>query len=515
MHSVALKAFRIGKYEANAFGLHDTLGNIAEFVQDCEHDNDTGAPADGSAWVDAACKYRVLRGGSWHWRGYHASQRGAGRIRAGAGRGATSRTHAPRRAGRDPAPQALSGNAATLAPMDTRHTVMHPLRSFPILKKRRDETWAARLLAAVWLALAVTLALMLVSVLLMGKAELSWWTTSLANNLLFGSCAAASMLLLMRACEWLLPQAWIDALSAMQGWRPAALMSAILFAGAALGVRAGYAVLGQVHSVDFWQKLSGAPMVQLKFGIFGVLVLAANWVWWQFRAKEKALAQQAAESQLRMLQAQIEPHFLFNTLANVQSLIATDAPRAQRMLETFTDYLRASLGQMRAGDSSLGAELDTAHNYLQLMQIRMGSRLTFSIDASEAVRQAPMPPLLLQPLVENAVHHGVGPKLDGGHVRIGAVLRDGQLENRGRGRWRRHRAGAPRRRQWRGADEYPRAPRYRFRRPCRARHRRAGARHPGDDAPAVPAAGRSTRARLRQRKAGAFSLARMPHARPS
>lgn len=77
MHSVALKAFRIGKYEANAFGLHDTLGNIAEFVQDCEHDNDTGAPADGSAWVDAACKYRVLRGGSWHWRGYHASQRGA------------------------------------------------------------------------------------------------------------------------------------------------------------------------------------------------------------------------------------------------------------------------------------------------------------------------------------------------------------------------------------------------------------------------------------------------------
>ncbi|NHZ34541.1 sensor histidine kinase [Massilia rubra] len=312
--------------------------------------------------------------------------------------------------------------------MDIRPTVKQALRSFLILKKRREEPWWARLLVAIGLAFAVTLVLMLVSVLLMAKAELAWWTSSLTNNLLFGACAAASMLLLMRVGEWLLPAAWIDALFAMQGWRPLAVMSAILFAGAALGVRAGYAVLGQVYAVNFWHKLAGAPMVQLKFAIFAALILAANWVWWQFRAKEKALAQQAAESQLRMLQAQIEPHFLFNTLANVQSLIATDAARAQLMLESFTDYLRASLGQMRATDSSLGAELETAHNYLLLMQIRMGSRLAFSIDASEAVRQALMPPLLLQPLVENAVQHGVGPRLEGGHVRISALVRHGVLE---------------------------------------------------------------------------------------
>ncbi|HEX8611635.1 MAG TPA: SUMF1/EgtB/PvdO family nonheme iron enzyme [Telluria sp.] len=67
----------VGMYEPNAFGLHDTLGNIAEFVQDCEHDTYAGAPADGSAWVEAACKTRVVRGGAWHWRGYHASHRGA------------------------------------------------------------------------------------------------------------------------------------------------------------------------------------------------------------------------------------------------------------------------------------------------------------------------------------------------------------------------------------------------------------------------------------------------------
>ena len=67
----------VGMYEPNAFGLHDTLGNIAEFVQDCEHETYAGAPTDGSAWVEAGCKARVLRGGSWHWRAYHASHRGA------------------------------------------------------------------------------------------------------------------------------------------------------------------------------------------------------------------------------------------------------------------------------------------------------------------------------------------------------------------------------------------------------------------------------------------------------
>ncbi|WP_229423674.1 sensor histidine kinase [Massilia frigida] len=301
------------------------------------------------------------------------------------------------------------------------------MRSFLILKKRREEPLWARLLAGTVLALAVALVLMLASVFLMATAEWRWWTSSLTNNLLLGICAAAAMLLLLRACEWLLPDAWLDALSAAHDWRPVALTSAILFAGTALGVRAGYALLGQLYAFDMWKKLSGAPMVQLKFAIFALVILAANWVWCLFRAKEKALAQQAAESQLRMLQAQIEPHFLFNTLANVQSLIATDAPRAQLMLESFTDYLRASLGQMRASDSTLGAELDTAHNYLLLMQIRMGSRLSFSIEADQTVRQALLPPLLLQPLVENAVHHGIGPKLEGGHVRLGAMVRDGVL----------------------------------------------------------------------------------------
>jgi len=314
--------------------------------------------------------------------------------------------------------------------MTFKQTLAAAVRSMLILKKERADPVWARLLAGAVLALAISSALMLVSVFLMAKPEAHWWRATVEDNLLVGVCAAAMVLVLRRACELALPAAALAALAAMRDWRAAALMSAILIAGMALGTRLAYAWLGRIVDFDLWKKLSGIPLIQLKFLIFALLIVAANWVWWQLRAKEKALAQQAAESQLRMLQAQIEPHFLFNTLANVQSLIASDAPRAQLMLESFTDYLRASLGQMRVGDSTLEAELETARNYLQLMQIRMGSRLVFSIEACGEARKAMLPPLLLQPLVENAVHHGLEPKVDGGAVRLCATIREGQLEIR-------------------------------------------------------------------------------------
>ncbi len=133
----------------------------------------------------------------------------------------------------------------------------------------------------------------------------------------------------------------------------------------------------------------------------------------------------AAEAQLRLLQGQIEPHFIFNTLANVLSLIDIDTARARQTLEAFIDYLRASLAKLRDGDSTLADELALSHAYLTLMQARMGARLAFRFDiADDEVRRAVMPPLLLQPLVENAVVHGLERKVDGGTVTV-AVRRDG------------------------------------------------------------------------------------------
>jgi sensor histidine kinase YesM len=148
-----------------------------------------------------------------------------------------------------------------------------------------------------------------------------------------------------------------------------------------------------------------------------------------FAAKNKQIEaeRRATEARLRLLQAQMEPHFLFNTLANVQGLVDQQPAKAKQMLESFTDYLRATLTQLRSDDSTVGAELDLADVYLQLLATRMEDRLHFEIHADEAARRQKLPPLLLQPLVENAIHHGLEPKLEGGTVRLQACVQDGQL----------------------------------------------------------------------------------------
>lgn len=149
---------------------------------------------------------------------------------------------------------------------------------------------------------------------------------------------------------------------------------------------------------------------------------------WPAAGHKAPLNQEAIEARLRLLQGQIAPDFLFNTLANVQSLMDVDAARARQMLEAYSDYLRAGLTQLRQLDTTLGAELDMAQTYLELMQIRMLDRLNFSIEAGPEARAAHLPALLLQPLVENAILHGLEPKPEGGRVSIRATLNDGRLE---------------------------------------------------------------------------------------
>lgn len=129
-----------------------------------------------------------------------------------------------------------------------------------------------------------------------------------------------------------------------------------------------------------------------------------------------------AEARLRTLQAQIEPHFLYNTLANVVSLIGPDPARARHMLERLIDFLRASLAASRAEHATVGAELDLAGAYLDLLTVRLGARLRYRIDADAPVRALPLAPMLLQPLVENAVMHGIEPALAGGEILVRARL---------------------------------------------------------------------------------------------
>jgi LytS/YehU family sensor histidine kinase len=126
------------------------------------------------------------------------------------------------------------------------------------------------------------------------------------------------------------------------------------------------------------------------------------------------------EAHLKLLQAQIEPHFLFNTLANVSSLIDSDPAIAKRLLERLNDWLRVALVRARSDSATLGDELDMLENYLQILKIRFGERLRWNIEVPEDARQTAFPPMLLQPLVENAVRHGIEPKVGGGEIGIRA-----------------------------------------------------------------------------------------------
>jgi len=145
------------------------------------------------------------------------------------------------------------------------------------------------------------------------------------------------------------------------------------------------------------------------------------------QAKRLSQEKLLMEAQLRMLQAQIEPHFLFNTLANVQSLVDASPDMAKHMLALFNDYLRASLDRTRTTQGTVRLEFELLTAYLGILQIRMGERLRFSLDCPEALLGMPLPPMLLQPLVENAVRHGLESKVEGGTVNVTVVGIDGEL----------------------------------------------------------------------------------------
>lgn len=172
--------------------------------------------------------------------------------------------------------------------------------------------------------------------------------------------------------------------------------------------------------------------------LFSVLAgLSATWFFWNRgklaflqaqaeaeKARVAGIERQAMQAQLQMLQAQIEPHMLFNTLANLQGLIAADPPRAQVLLEQLIAYLRATLKSSRAAATTLSEEFSLMDAYLGLMAIRMGERLAYRLDLPASLAATPVAPMLLQPLLENAIRHGLEPSIDGGRIDVSAA-RDG------------------------------------------------------------------------------------------
>jgi signal transduction histidine kinase len=140
------------------------------------------------------------------------------------------------------------------------------------------------------------------------------------------------------------------------------------------------------------------------------------------------LDQQMIEAQLQSLRAQIEPHFLFNTLANVQQLYRTERERGRKMLGSFVAYLRAALPQMRRSETTLEQEVDLARAYLDVLQVRMGERLRVYFDIPTELAALPFPPLALSTLTENAIKHGLNPLPEGGTIEITASIEGRQLK---------------------------------------------------------------------------------------
>jgi signal transduction histidine kinase len=223
-------------------------------------------------------------------------------------------------------------------------------------------------------------------------------------------------------------------------WRYPALAASIVassLAGTALMVAIEHAFVAPVGLVEAGaldparsavEFLKGYWLRYVLLAAFGAAIYlyarAADATGAQARDAEldrERLGQQLQEARLQLLQAQIEPHFLFNTLAMLRRLYQTSPEVAQAMLESLMRYLGAALEHLRAGTTNLADELSLVEAYLAIHRRRMGDRLGFAIDVPDALRAAPLPPLMLLTLVENSVRHGLAPLPEGGFIGVSAA----------------------------------------------------------------------------------------------
>jgi sensor histidine kinase YesM len=207
-------------------------------------------------------------------------------------------------------------------------------------------------------------------------------------------------------------------------------------------------VIGSLGGSYLGATVSGIGTAALfeKHGLFQLLILGVMFgsiITYFFSSREQIAAsreqlqeekikrltseKKAAEANLKQLQAQIEPHFLFNTLSNVLNLLDTDVEKGKSMLVDFTSYLRTSLVKIRGQHTTLGHEMEMIRAYLNIFKVRMEDRLKFSLELPDHLKDIAFPPLLLQPLVENAIKHGLEPKVEGGEILIKAEEKNGLL----------------------------------------------------------------------------------------
>jgi LytS/YehU family sensor histidine kinase len=153
---------------------------------------------------------------------------------------------------------------------------------------------------------------------------------------------------------------------------------------------------------------------------------------YEARIQEEKIArlsreQKLLQSRLKLLKAQVEPHFLFNTLTSIASLDDSDPERARTMQENFMHYLEATFGRMRSAQTTVHREVELLRAYLDIFRIRMGKRLQYGISVQKNIGERRFPSMLIQPVVENAIHHGLEPEIEGGRIDLSVQSRKGRL----------------------------------------------------------------------------------------
>lgn len=257
-------------------------------------------------------------------------------------------------------------------------------------------------------------------------AALVWWLTD------FGSFL--QILLVSLSIGWSINLAFELAHERLSRWIGSWLAPALTVAlGLSLGLLLGGTFVTD-QALYFFSQEFATMALGLFFGITGYLVFGTRE---RLRRTRQLLAEaelkQAqqekllAETELKLVQAQVEPHFLFNTLSNITQLIRSDPDLAVSTLENLTTLLRGALARTRSSKSTLGQEVDFARAYLAVQATRMQGRLRYRCELPEESRDVPLPPLLIQPLLENAVIHGIEPDPEGGEIEFTARLTGDEL----------------------------------------------------------------------------------------
>jgi len=266
-----------------------------------------------------------------------------------------------------------------------------------------------------------------------GLIALSIWPQLGLGKAMFASAVACTYVLAAFASAW---YGWRK-YTRKPAWKVVLMFVALLIGGAAVGWVVGNLHMGRpLAEVDPAKcakvvaiaVMMGLALASILVGIAHVRLREANLKAsrLQAEAERERLARQGTQAELKLLQAQVEPHFLFNTLSNVRYLVQSGSPDALAMLDHLIHYLRTALPEIRSEASTLGREAELARAYLEIMRLRMGGALEFAIDIPPDLARVPFPPLMVITLVENAIKHGVAP-MGRGRITLAAAEAGGRL----------------------------------------------------------------------------------------